>query len=104
MKTKKVEKGSLDEIQDALYRKALGYDCDEVIEEFVPDEYGKFNLAKRKVTKKHFQPDISAAKVLLEYFSKNNKDDMEGLSDDELMNEKIRLLEMLKEINETNDD
>ena len=54
-----------DKIRKALLKKALGYNADEVIEEYTFDDEGQIKLSKKKVTKKHFSPDISAVKVLL---------------------------------------
>ena len=55
-----------DAIEQALLKKALGYECDEIIEEYAKDEDGCLVLIKKKVTKKHISPDIPAAKMLLE--------------------------------------
>lgn len=54
-----------DEIHDALLRRALGFDCEETVDEYGFSE-GEEVLVKRKVTKKYVPPDISAAKLLLE--------------------------------------
>lgn len=53
---------------------------------------GELKLVKRKVTKRDIPPDIKAVKLLL--------DGKEELSDEELEEEKQKLLKMLKE----NDD
>ena len=86
----------MEEIKKALLKKALGFSCDEVVEEYSLDENGNSVLNKRKVTKKYNPPDISAMKMLIE---KENFSD-ESLSHmtlAELKKEKKRLLKQLKE-------
>ena len=74
-----------DEIHDALLRRALGFDCEETVDEYGFSE-GEEVLVKRKVTKKYVPPDISAAKLLLE------EKPLGEYSDEELAREKERLL------------
>lgn len=83
-------------IEDALLKKALGYDCDEIVEEYVIDEDGQPKLSKKKVTKKHISPDIPAAKVLLEHFSSLEQSKYENMTEQELRQEKINLIKLLK--------
>ncbi len=85
-----------DKIRKALLKKALGYNADEVIEEYTFDDEGQIKLSKKKVTKKHFSPDISAVKVLLERYYKTYEDKVSEMSDEELLLEKERLEELLK--------
>jgi len=80
-----------EELKEALLKRALGYDSDEIVEEYGFSE-GEAVLVKRKVTKKQVPPDIQAAKILLE-----DEPELSTLSDDELENEKRRLLLLLKE-------
>ena len=47
------------EIKNALYKKAIGYEANEVVEEFVLDESGDYKLNKKKVTKKHISQEIA---------------------------------------------
>ncbi|MDD4839203.1 MAG: hypothetical protein PHE93_00835 [Clostridia bacterium] len=82
-----------EEIMKTLLKKATGYTFDEVVEEFIVKEDGVAELAKRKVTTKHYPPDSSALKSYME-LSQNN--DVCGLTDEELEKEKCRLLEQLK--------
>lgn len=42
-------------IEDALLKKALGYEAKEVVEEYVIDESGESKLSKKKITKKIFR-------------------------------------------------
>lgn len=85
-----------DKIKKALLKKALGYSADEVIEEYTIDEDGESRLAKKKVTKKHFSPDISAVKVLLERYYKTYEEKVASMSDEDLLREEKTLLQLLK--------
>ncbi len=87
-----------DKIKKALMKKALGYNADEVIEEYVIDEEGEARLSKKKVTKKHFSPDITAVKVLLERYYKTYEDEVLAMSDEMLLSEKEKLENQLKEV------
>lgn len=80
-------------LHSSLLKKALGYEVDEITEEYNMDE-DSLKLIKRKVVKKHIPPDYSAVKVLCEYF--NNDMDLEDMTETELQEEKRRLLEQLK--------
>ena len=85
-----------DKIKQALLKKALGYSASETVEEFSIDEEGNKKLSKKKVTKKHFSPDISAVKVLLERYYKTYEEKVLSMSDDDLQKEKERLENLLK--------
>ena len=91
MRKKNLEK----EITNALYKKAFGYDTNEVVEEFVLDEGGDYKLSKRKVTKKHNSPDLSAVKMLLDKLE-TKTEVYSDMTEEELMREKLRLLEILE--------
>ncbi len=86
---------SFKDLESALLKKALGYDHDEVVEEYVVDEEGAVKLSKKKVTTKHFSPDIPAAKILLEEFNQTTNV-YEKMTDDELQKEKMKLIKLLK--------
>lgn len=86
---------SFKELESALLKKALGYDHDEVVEEYTVDEEGEVKLTKKKVTTKHFSPDIPAAKILLEEFNKNTNI-YENMTEIELQKEKNKLIKLLK--------
>ncbi len=86
-----------DKIKNALLKKALGYDADEVVEEYACDQEGEMRLTKKKVTKKHYSPDISAVKVLLERYYKTYEERVQAMSDEQLLEEEQRLLNLLKE-------
>ena len=85
-----------DKIRKALLKKALGYSADEVVEEYALDEGGE-KLVKKKVTKKHFSPDVSAVKILLERYYQTYQEKISLMSDEELEKEEKRLLKLLKE-------
>lgn len=85
---------SEDPVRKALVRRALGYETDEVVEEYGFNE-GEAVLLKRKVTKKNVPPDIQAAKMLLDA-----EVPLGQLSDEKLEEERQRLLrELLEEEN-----
>ena len=91
-KTKQVDKNDLEQ---ALIKKALGYDATEVVEEYVGDGE-EIKLSKKKVTTKNVPPDMSALKFLLDETQK----EVSEMTDQELYDEKVRLLCLLKEIQE----
>ena len=94
---KKEIKPSKQVIENALLKKAIGYDCDEIIEEYVIDDEGNAKLSKKKITKKHISPDIPAAKILLEQYANENLDSkFENMTDEQLKQENIKLLKLLK--------
>ena len=88
-------------IEDAIFRKAVGYDVHEIVEEYT----GENELLKRKVSSKHMAPDMTAIKTILEI--KGQENDLAKMSDEELVQLKTKLLSQLKdltkgEINESN--
>lgn len=87
-------------INKALIKRALGYSSKEIVEEFTQND-GDLILTKRKVTKKNIPPDMSAVKILLTIYS-NDSSDFSNMSDEELIQERDKLLKMLKE--EDNDN
>lgn len=84
-------------LKDALMKKALGYDTEEVSEEFTVDEEGNEHLNKKKVSKKHYSPDVSALKILIDRFYPNSSIDISKMSDEELLAEREKILKFLKE-------
>ncbi len=88
MKGKK-DKSVKTDLQKALVKKALGYDAEEIVEEYVGEEDG-VKLSKRKVTVKNYPPDLSAIKMLMEELP-----EVESMTDEQLEKEKKRLLELL---------
>lgn len=81
-------------LEKALLDKALGYTTKEVIE-----EYGfsgeEFVLQKRKTSTKSYPPDLSALQLLID--NKGGDNIYERMTDEELEQEKQRLLELIKE-------
>ncbi len=86
-------------LNKALIKRALGYLNKEVTEEFCKEEEGKMVLTKRKVTKKNIPPDISAVKVLLEMQAGFKESELTEMTDEELLIERDKLIEKLKEEN-----
>ncbi|MBO4262400.1 MAG: hypothetical protein J5903_01295 [Clostridia bacterium] len=82
-------------IERALLKKAIGYDAEEIVEEFGEDDAGEQRLCKRKVTKKNVPPDVSAAKLLLDL---SKPCDYTSLTDEELEREREKLYKILEEI------
>ena len=92
------------EINKALYKRALGYETNEVVEEYSIGESGDYVLNKRKVTKKHISPDLTAAKLLLEKFSNQDDSEIKNMTDEELYKKKLELLELLSKNKKTEED
>lgn len=85
-----------EEIRQALLKKALGFECDEIVEEYSADEKGNAILVKRKITKKFNPPDVNALRFLLEQ-KELSDDEISKMTDKQLMQEKKRLLQLLEE-------
>lgn len=86
------EKKKEDKIGEALMKVALGYQIAEVTEEYAEVD-GALKLTKRKKTKKDVPPDLKAVQILLgEGGAEYGK-----WSDEELEEEKKRLLATLQE-------
>ncbi len=82
---------TVEKIREALIRRAVGYDTEETVEEY-SGTGEDVTMVRRKVTKKNVPPDISAAKLLLEEAGV----DYSAMTDEQLEEEKQRLLELLK--------
>ena len=76
------------DILGALKKCAVGLETNEVVEEFDAKD-GELRLVKRKVTKRDIPPDIKAVKMLMEGGG------VDGLSTEELEEEKSKLLRIL---------
>ena len=68
-----------------------------MVEEYSYDEEGKPKLSKKRVTKKHYAPDISAMKILIERYGNLSREEIELMSDEELRAERNRLIKLLEE-------
>lgn len=78
-------------VGEALLKAALGCKIAEVTEEYAEVD-GELKLLKRKKTKKDIPPDLKAVQLLLETGADR---DISALSDEELEEEKQRLLRLL---------
>lgn len=74
-------------VEKALLKCATGHCSREVVEEFAVED-GELKLVRKKVTKREVPPDLKALKIILE----GGKE----VSDEELKEEKRRLLIMLE--------
>lgn len=79
-----------DQIRKAIMKVALGCSVEEVTEEYGVED-GELKLVKRRETRKDIPPDLKAVKLLMD------GKDYSSLSDEELEEEKMRLLSRLKE-------
>ena len=93
-RSKKKKVNLKQDLKDVLIKKALGYDVQEVVEEYSSDGEGDVKLSKKKVTTKYIPPDMSALKLLLD----ENQKEVAQMTDEELYEEKIRLLYLLQQI------
>lgn len=94
------KKSKQDIVLETLYKKGVGYTTEEVVEEYASEEKGG-ELLKRKVTTKKVPPDVTALKTYFEIVKQNNEFD--NLNDKELQKEKIRLLKLLKKMEDKNE-
>lgn len=94
------KKNKRDIMLDILYKKGMGYQTEEVVEEYASEDKGG-ELIKRKVTIKNVPPDVTALKAYLDISKQNSEFD--NLSDSELQAEKIRLLKLLKKMEDKNE-
>ena len=77
-----------DRVRDAVLKVALGFRVEEVTEEYDARD-GELKLVKRRETHKDIPPDLKAAKLLLE------GTDFSALSDEELEEERAKLIRTL---------
>lgn len=90
-----LEKENKQQVTDALLKKAIGYNFEEVVEEFSFDEEsGQMKKSKVKVNKKHSPPDMTAVKTLLS-LNENQITKYDTMTEDELLIERKKLLEEL---------
>lgn len=82
-----------EEIEKAVFRRAIGYDAQEITEEYS----GENELLKRKVSIKHYPPDMTAVKVYSE-LSSDDFPDVTSLDDAQLKQLKLRLISQLNDI------
>ena len=84
-----------EKIKELLLKAAKGYQVAEVTVEYA-EVNGKMQVTKRKETKKEVPGDLKALQMLLES-EKLNADEFSRLSDEELEQEKRRLLKKLEQ-------
>ena len=95
-------KNTRQKLKDALIKKAVGYVSKEWVDELVVDpDTQEMKIVKRKVTKKQIAPDLSAAKLLFE-ITGDKTYDLSSMSDDDLQNERQKLLQMIGENDDKN--
>lgn len=97
-----MENNEKQNIEKALIKKAIGFSHDEIIEEYSVDEGGDVKLVKKKVTKKFSPPDIPAIKLLLDNF--DNQIPLAQMTEQQLKQEKNRLLKELEKIKKEKSD
>ena len=85
------------DINEALIKKAVGFDTKEIVEEYALDGEGEIKLSKKKVTIKCVPPDVSALKMVMDLATP-----LSSYTDEELEAEKERLILMLKETEKKN--
>lgn len=68
---KKGKEELIEELQDSLYKRALGYEYEEVKEYIEKDDKGN-NKVKREVYKKVMHPDVGAIAFALKNLDKDN--------------------------------
>ena len=90
---KKNQKEALD---DALFKKAIGFTAQEVSEEYnIIDN--ELTLSKKKTNTKTYPPDLSAIELMLEQIKDEETNDYNNYTLEELGKEKTKLLQMLEE-------
>lgn len=73
-------------------KKATGFTVTETVTEYVTDEDGNRRIQKEKEQSKYIPPDLSAIKA---YMEMEGQDRYQSMSDEELEQEKQRLLSYL---------
>lgn len=85
-----------EKVAKQLLKKAMGYSVDEVVMEYVNDDDNNMKLVKKKVTKKHIPPDMSAVKTIIEKYFEGD-DNLIKYSDEELNLMRKQILKEIKE-------
>jgi len=99
--SEEVSGNMIKKVLKALEKKATGFECKEVTEEYSTDGQNEV-LTKRKVVKHYIPADISAAKLLLEICGTKDEKTFFGMSDEELDNEAIRLFKEYQALTDKN--
>lgn len=90
---------NIDAITAAIGKKAVGYETSETVDEYALID-GQLTLTKRRVSVKEVPPDVAAARLLFEM----RGDVTAEMTEAELAAEKLRLLKMLKEAENADND
>ena len=90
---------NMDAITAAIGKKAIGYETNETVDEYALVD-GVLTLVKRRVSVKEVPPDVAAARLLMEM----RGDVTAEMTETELATEKLRLLKMLKEAENADND
>jgi hypothetical protein len=88
-------------LNDAIYKKAVGYKSQDIVEEYCVADDGKMEMSKRKVSIKDNAPDIAAAKLIMEWTPADPYADM---SIEELEAQRALLIATLGENDKGNAD
>ncbi len=88
-------------LENALMKKALGYMCEEVTEEYVGETKDDMKLCKKKVNKKSVPPDLASLQILLSRLDEQNE--YKSFSDAELYSEREKLQKLLEKGGEDDD-
>lgn len=83
-----------EEALKAIKKLITGFCLKEVVKEYTMDGNGKKTLTKQKVSQKIVPPNADILKML--YLKNDKPTNFEGWTDEQLEQEKQRLLEMLK--------
>lgn len=90
---------NMDAITAAIGKKAVGYETSETVDEYALVD-GTLTLIKRRVSVKEVPPDVAAARLLMEL----RGDVTAEMTEAELATEKLRLLRLLKETENDDND
>jgi len=80
---------------EALKKLATGLIVTEITKEYAKDDNGDLQLIKKKVNEKMLPPNTDIMKMLYQS-SKENNSKYKDMTDEQLLEEKQRLLEQLK--------
>ena len=86
-----------DMVYDALCKLSKGAKTIETIDEYIYNENGEKKLKSKKTVTKVSPPDLNSIKILL---SLNGEKDYSMLSDEELKEEKEKLLKLISQIDD----
>lgn len=90
---------NIDAITAAIGKKAIGYETSETVDEYALVD-GSLVLVKRRVSVKEVPPDVAAARLLFEM----RGDVTAEMTEAELATEKLRLLKLLKDAENADND